>query len=169
MNRRIGAFGLMLAASLASPNPALAQQGSDSCISCHEMLAGRLGEPVATFSEGVHAAAGFGCVACHGGDPTVQGPEAMDEAKGYIGRPSPAQVPEICGRCHSDAGFMRQYNPGLRVDQVAEYVTSVHGQRLLGAGRHGRRDVCQLSWGARHSASLGPPFRGTPAQRGGHV
>ena len=57
----------------------------------------------------------------------------MDEAKGYIGRPSPDQVPNVCGRCHSNAGFMRQYNPALRVDQVAEYVTSVHGQRLLGA------------------------------------
>ncbi len=134
MNRRIGVCGLMLAAFLASPNPARGQQGSDSCISCHEMLSGRLGEPVAVFSEGVHAAAGFGCVACHGGDPTVQGPEAMDEAKGYIGRPSPVQVPEVCGRCHSNAAFMRQYNPSLRVDQVAEYVTSVHGQRLLGAG-----------------------------------
>jgi len=58
----------------------------------------------------------------------------MDEAKGYIGAPSPALVPQVCGRCHSDAGFMRQYNPALRVDQLAEYVTSVHGQRLLGAG-----------------------------------
>ena len=57
----------------------------------------------------------------------------MDEAKGYIGRPSPEQVPDVCGRCHSNAEFMRQYNPALRVDQVAEYVTSVHGQRLLGA------------------------------------
>ena len=28
------------------------------------------------------------------------------------------------------AHFMRQYNPSLRVDQVAEYYTSVHGKRL---------------------------------------
>src|SRR6266540_7241295 len=33
----------------------------------------------------------------------------------------------ICGRCHSDAQFMKRYNPALRVDQVAEYATSVHG------------------------------------------
>jgi hypothetical protein len=29
---------------------------------------------------------------------------------------------------------MRRYNPGLRVDQVAEYSSSVHGQRLLTLG-----------------------------------
>jgi hypothetical protein len=40
------------------------------------------------------------------------------------------QVVEVCGRCHSDARFMRQYNPSLRVDQVTEYYTSVHGRRL---------------------------------------
>jgi len=54
----------------------------------------------------------------------------MDRAKGYIGKPTLTQVIEVCGRCHSDAGFMRQYNPSLRVDQVTEYYTSVHGRRL---------------------------------------
>ena len=34
--------------------------------------------------------------------------------KGYIGKPTPTQVIEVCGRCHSDARFMRQYNPSLR-------------------------------------------------------
>jgi hypothetical protein len=58
------------------------------------------------------------------------GLEGMDPKKGYIGKPAPAQVVELCGKCHSDAEFMRQYNPNLRVDQLAEYYTSVHGQRL---------------------------------------
>ncbi|MCK5447910.1 MAG: cytochrome c3 family protein [Gemmatimonadetes bacterium] len=133
MKRRIGVIGLLLTVTLASPDPMAAQDGADSCIACHEMLSGRLGEPVQAFAEDVHMEAGFGCAACHGGDPTIQGPAAMDEAKGYIGRPSPGQVPDVCGRCHSNASFMRQYDPSLRVDQVAEYVTSVHGQRLLGA------------------------------------
>jgi hypothetical protein len=56
--------------------------------------------------------------------------EAMDPAKGYIGTPGRAQVAQVCGRCHSDARFMRQYKPALRVDQVAEYATSVHGRKL---------------------------------------
>jgi predicted CXXCH cytochrome family protein len=132
MKRRGSVLGLMLATVLAVPAPAAAQDAEDSCISCHEMLSGRLGDPAGRFAEDVHAEAGFGCAACHGGDPTIQGPAAMDEAKGYIGRPSAEEIPDVCGRCHSNASFMRQYNPGLRVDQVQEYVTSVHGQRLLG-------------------------------------
>ena len=36
----------------------------------------------------------------------------------------------VCGRCHSDAEYMRQFNPALRVDQVAEYRSSTHGRRL---------------------------------------
>ena len=54
----------------------------------------------------------------------------MDRKKGYIGKPSPAQVVSVCGKCHADANFMRNHNPSLRVDQVAEYYTSVHGRRL---------------------------------------
>ena len=134
MNRCAGPVGLMLLMALGAPLAADAQEATDSCISCHEMLSGPLGDPVQAFSQDVHAEAGFGCAACHGGDPTVQGPGAMDEAKGYIGRPAPDMVPDVCGRCHSNANFMRQYDPALRIDQVSEYVTSTHGQRLLSAG-----------------------------------
>ena len=56
--------------------------------------------------------------------------EAMDPAKGYVGKPTGAQVVQVCGRCHADPRFMKRYNPSLRVDQVAEYATSVHGRRL---------------------------------------
>src|SRR5436309_1178419 len=35
-----------------------------------------------------------------------------------------------CGHCHSDAQFMKRYNPALPVDQVAEYSTSAHGRLL---------------------------------------
>ena len=58
----------------------------------------------------------------------------MDPAKGFIGKPRREQIPQLCGRCHSDAQFMKQYNPALRVDQVAEYATSVHGRRLRELG-----------------------------------
>jgi predicted CXXCH cytochrome family protein len=58
----------------------------------------------------------------------------MDPEKGYIGVPGRRLTPEVCGRCHSNAEFMRRYNPGLRVDQVAEYWTSEHGQRLAATG-----------------------------------
>jgi hypothetical protein len=103
----------------------------DGCATCHLALGiANLTEPAELYKADVHAAKGFGCVACHGGDPNIMGLEAMDKKKGYIGKPAPVQVVEVCGKCHSDASFMRQYNPSLRVDQVAEYYTSVHGKRL---------------------------------------
>lgn len=111
------------------------QLPDESCITCHSVLdSDRLSAPVELYRGDVHAARGFGCVACHGGDGTLESPEAMDPEKGYIGAPDPQRIPEVCGRCHSNADFMRRYDPSIRVDQVAEYRTSVHGHLLLEQG-----------------------------------
>lgn len=113
------------------PASVKAQHPGESCAVCHLGIGDqRLKQPAEEYKTDVHSAKGFGCVSCHGGDGAISGRESMDPAKGYIGKPSPAQVIEVCGRCHSDARFMRQYNPNLRVDQVAEYFTSIHGRRL---------------------------------------
>lgn len=109
----------------------MAQPQEDNCAVCHLALGvEHLTKPAEQYKADIHAAKGFGCVACHGGDASIMGLEGMDKKKGYIGKPTPAQVVGLCGRCHSDAGFMRQYNPNLRVDQVVEYFTSGHGRRL---------------------------------------
>jgi hypothetical protein len=112
--------------------PAYGQAADENnCVACHGVLDDeRLSAPVAAFASDIHAQKGFGCVACHGGDATAPGFEGMDPAKGFVGRPQGLVQLDVCGRCHADAGFMRQYNPSLRVDQVAEYRSSVHGQRL---------------------------------------
>ncbi len=108
-----------------------AQPQTDNCVTCHSSLGvENLTKPAELYKGDIHAAKGFGCVACHGGDSSIMGMEAMDKKKGFIGKPTGLQVVEVCGKCHSDATFMRQYNPSLRVDQVAEYFTSVHGRRL---------------------------------------
>lgn len=115
--------------------PVLAQSEQNSCMTCHMVLPDeRLSAPAERFSEDIHATKGFICIACHGGDATIVGPAAMDPAKGYIGSPQREEIPALCGRCHSKAQFMKRYNPALRVDQVAEFETSVHGQRLLSDG-----------------------------------
>jgi len=54
----------------------------------------------------------------------------MDPAAGFLHAPTRREIPALCGRCHSDVAFMRQYNPSIRVDQVTEYWTSDHGRRL---------------------------------------
>jgi len=136
MIERLGAaLAVALLGLSAGTAPAVAQQLPESCVTCHlEIGDERLAAPVKAFAGDIHASKGFGCVACHGGDAKEAGMEAMDPAKGYIGKPERAQLAQVCGRCHSDARFMKRYNPSLRVDQVTEYQSSVHGRRLKEQG-----------------------------------
>jgi len=127
---------LVLAAVLAlAPSPAGAQApAADNCATCHLAIGDeRLEKPAKAYVEDIHRAKGFGCVACHGGSEKDAGMEAMDPAKGYIGKPGRKQVIQVCARCHADATFMKRYNPSLRVDQATEYATSVHGRKLAAA------------------------------------
>lgn len=79
----------------------------------------------------VHLKAGLVCADCHGGDPSTADPKlAKAEGTGYVGKPHATQVPGFCGKCHSNAEFMRRYQPGVSVDQEQKYVTSHHGQLL---------------------------------------
>jgi hypothetical protein len=132
MNRNLTAVAVLTAGFVLCVSPELrAQDSSDMCIECHRAFeSDSLAGPVGHFEADVHATAGFGCVDCHGGDASIAGPGGMDPALGFIGVPRGEEVIAVCGRCHSDGEFMRQFNPSLRVDQVAEYWTSRHGQRL---------------------------------------
>jgi hypothetical protein len=130
----LGLAAALLLGVLLWPSEAGAQ-GADACAACHlETGDERLATPARNFDGDIHKAKGFGCVDCHGGDSREAGMEAMDPRKGFIGKISRPQLTQVCGRCHSDAGFMKRYNPSLRVDQVAEYATSVHGRRLRDLG-----------------------------------
>src|SRR5262249_36688469 len=83
------------------------------------------------FAQDIHAQKGLTCVSCHGGDATKDDPDgAMNKAAGFRGAIKRADIPALCGKCHSDANYMRQHNPSLRTDQLSQYQTSVHGQRL---------------------------------------
>ncbi|HEY7471562.1 MAG TPA: cytochrome c3 family protein [Gemmatimonadota bacterium] len=127
---------------IAAGRPALvAGQGQvleqqNSCFRCHRVIDDkRFSDPVREYVNDIHFEKGFGCVICHGGDSTIlDRRRAKDRAKGYLGVPDRRDIPQVCGRCHSDARFMKRYNPSLRIDQVAEYATSVHGQRLFELG-----------------------------------
>ena len=115
----------------APPNDASPGKAIDQCVNCHKDLGDELALPVQQAKGDIHLQNGLGCVGCHGGDSTqVDAERAMDPAKGFTGRPVPSAVPSFCGKCHSDAAFMRRYNPAQRVDQEAEYATSVHGTKL---------------------------------------
>src|SRR4029453_9514696 len=84
--------------------PVAAQPAKDNCATCHlETGDDRLAAPVKAFADDIHKAKKFGCVACHGGDPNEEGMEAMNPAKGCVGKPTGQQTPPLCGRCHADA------------------------------------------------------------------
>ena len=109
----------------------LAGQTGGTCVSCHSSLGGEFAAPVTAEQNSVHHQHGLSCSDCHGGDPTQTDPErAMNPAAGFVARPGPQDIPRFCGRCHSNAVYMKRFDPSLRVDQEAEYHTSVHGQLL---------------------------------------
>jgi hypothetical protein len=90
-----------------------------------------LGVTQEKFSQDIHAQKGLTCVSCHGGDASSDDPDkAMSRKAGWKGKIDRKQIPQLCGSCHSDPAFMRQFNPSLRVDQLAQYHSSVHGKRL---------------------------------------
>lgn len=60
------------------------------------------------------------CITCHNAHGIVS-------VKNPASPVYPLNVPNTCGKCHSNAKFMQTYNPSLAVDQVAKYRTSVHG------------------------------------------
>jgi len=117
----------VLLVAIASP---LAAAPKNSCVTCHAELEGPQSEPAKKFDSDIHHQAGLGCADCHGGDPGDDSMNAMSPAKGFRGAPKKAEIPQFCGRCHSDSTYMRRFNPSLRTDQLSQYWTSVHGKRL---------------------------------------
>ncbi len=112
--------------------PGAKQPAAIGCVDCHLALDDdRVSPPAKAFADDVHHRAGLTCASCHGGDPRAEDQDvAHDPRKGFRGKPSPRDIPQVCGTCHADAAAMRLFNPSLRVDQLSEYWTSHHGQKL---------------------------------------
>jgi predicted CXXCH cytochrome family protein len=70
-------------------------------------------------AQGVHEAAGVECASCHQGQP----------AGAYTAIPR-GRIAATCASCHSDAAYMRKFDPQVRVDQMAQYLTSAHGRAM---------------------------------------
>lgn len=129
----LGLLLLFAGAARAAPPPT-------SCTSCH-LDPARSGEAALalakSFAEDVHARAGLSCQDCHGGNPdpalASDRAAAMDAAYApdpYRKSPDRGDVPTFCGRCHSDAVYMKRFDPAARIDQEREYWTSRHGIEL---------------------------------------
>jgi cytochrome c553 len=102
----------------------------NSCVDCHSGLDAPLKVTEQQYSQDIHAQKNLTCAACHGGDPADESPDAMSKKNGFRSGITRKDIPELCGKCHSDATYMRQFNPLLRTDELSQYKTSVHGKRL---------------------------------------
>ena len=100
----------------------------NQCLTCHkdqEIL------PEDFNKNDIHLQPGLACSGCHGGDPTKDDYDlAKGPGTGFIGVPDRNQIPDFCGKCHGDINIMREYQPRIATDQVEQYYTSVHGQKL---------------------------------------
>lgn len=102
---------LLLLLALVTQTPA--------CGGCHE-TEGRLE------THGAHAKAAT-CVDCHGGKLDAAD-KAAGHGSGFTGKISRLKIPALCATCHSD---VRRMNPfGLPTDQLAQYLTSHHGEAI---------------------------------------
>jgi Cytochrome c3 len=113
-----GLLGLTAAVSAQSPNPTMTVEQAQ-----------------AAFKGDVHQAAGLTCTACH----------SPSEGTHYVAPPR-TSIPKLCGSCHSNAAYIKNFNPQLRVDQYARYLTSMHGQQI--AKGETRVAVCSDCHGA---------------------
>lgn len=109
----------LLAASMAAQGPQPAAPVQPPAI---QPPPGRstIESATAAYKDDVHAKAGLGCESCHG-KPAADG--------GYAPVVRTAIAP-MCATCHADASFMRKFAPQVRIDQYAQYQTSVHGQQM---------------------------------------
>ena len=120
------------------------------CLGCHLSTEEGVGE---LWQDDVHARAGIGCDACHGGDATQTDSDlAKRSGSGYKGELSAAEIVMSCGGCHGDVEYMKARKPLLPVDQLEKYQTSEHGKLLAKGetrvaqcaschGAHGVREV----------------------------
>jgi predicted CXXCH cytochrome family protein len=74
--------------------------------------------PADLFHDDVHAKAGLGCQSCH--TPGAPPYKPIDRTK----------IAPLCATCHSNAEYMKKYNPQVRVDQYQQYLTSTHGKKM---------------------------------------
>ena len=126
---------------------------ANSCATCHSALDEKLGAPATAFANDVHQRSGFTCVDCHGGDGSSDDMEkAMSKSHGFSGKLKRTAIPNLCAKCHSDANVIHKVKPQQRVDQLAQYQTSMHGKLLAKGddavatcvdchGAHGVREV----------------------------
>jgi predicted CXXCH cytochrome family protein len=123
-----------LVAALLLAAPANARDPGDSddantCLTCHASLPEpKLRTPATEYAASVHSDERIGCVGCHAGDPRDATAQAHDWQGGFVPRPAHANTAKVCGGCHSNAVFIRQFNARIRTDEAELLPLSLHGK-----------------------------------------
>ena len=138
------------------------------CLECHLTTDDGVGE---LWQDDVHARAGIGCDACHGGDATQDDSHlAKRSGTGYRGKLSARAIVSSCGGCHGDVEYMKERKPLLPIDQLEKYWTSGHGKLLIkGETRVAQCASCHGAHGVREVNDAKSPVYATnvPATCGG--
>ena len=147
----IGGFLLVLWAFALS---AAAQQ-PDNCRLCHGDLDDeRLAKPATAFDGDIHADKGFGLRS-----PAMAATQRPQEwrrwtrTKGILARPSADKSPRFAVVATRMRALWKRYNPRLRVDQVAEYNSSVQRPTPQGLERSEGGDLHKLPPSPRHQTA----------------
>lgn len=97
------------------------------------------------FRDDAHAAAGLTCRACH-----------QENTATYV--VARTAVAPLCAKCHSDAAYMKGFDPQIRVDQYAQYLTSTHGKQMsAGETRVATCSDCHGAHGIRKVGDVRSP------------
>ncbi len=130
---------LVCATAFTATRPGLADEKAD-CTTCHK-------EQATLLLTSIHGT--LACQECHGGPSnymlgaddmarytraTAPGEirTAFGHGDAFTGKATRADVPNLCGKCHSDIERMNPY--GMRTDQLSAYWTSGHGKHLKETG-----------------------------------
>jgi hypothetical protein len=103
------------------------------CGKCHgpagaSTIQGAMRDVLTEFKAGVHGKAskespdGPQCLSCHG----VHNIQRTGDKTSPV---YPTNVVKTCSKCHSDAAYMKKFNPSIPVDQYEKYLTSIHGKQ----------------------------------------
>ncbi len=103
----------------------------DNCAACHKT---ETAETVALYLSSVHAAKGFACNRCHGGE-SAAADKAKAHAGNFIGQPSPNEVLTMCGSCHraQAASFKTGKHFPERRGQTRLDCSQCHGAHAVGS------------------------------------
>lgn len=99
----------------------------DNCFECHKEMELM---PQDFIADNIHSAVKLSCAECHGGDSSSNDMDiAMSSSSGFK-TINQKDIPQLCGKCHSDINYMRKYRPSIATDQLRQYYQSTHGKQF---------------------------------------